>query len=113
MDVLKIEEIYRIAADLTRLVETRRREPRRTLSEARGTTKIPNADRPKALCKDREGTARPLQADLPNGEDQDPARYRHEGKPPICRTDSETHVKERSELTGRAIRGDDQPNGQS
>ena len=113
MDELKIEEIYRIAADLTRLVEMRRLMPRTPPSESRGMTKIPNADRPKAFCKDREGTARPLQADLPSGEDQDPARYRHEDHCPICRTESETHVKERSELTGWAIRGDDQPNEKS
>ena len=55
MDELNIEESYRIAADLTRLVETRGRKPRRTLSEARGTTKVPNADRPKAFSKIGKG----------------------------------------------------------
>ena len=113
MDELKVEESYRIAADVSGPMETRRLNLRTPPSEARGRAKIPNADRPKALCKDREGTARPLQADLPNGEDQDPARYRHEDHRLICRSDSETHFKERSELTGRAIRGDDQPNEKS
>ena len=55
MDVLKIEESYRIAADLTGRMETRRRQPRRTLSEARGTTKVPNADCPKAFSKIGKG----------------------------------------------------------
>jgi hypothetical protein len=49
MDELNIEESYRIAADVTGSMETGRRQPRRTLSEARGPAKVPNADRPKAF----------------------------------------------------------------
>ena len=112
MDVPTIEASNRIAADVTGPKEPARPKMRNLPSVQRRAPQAASDE-----CMERENrTGRPDVADegeLLNGAGQQPAMKCHEDNGPICRTEPETQLKERSEAIGRAIRGDDQPNEKS